>query len=142
MKKPASSLNTILLIFSIAFFSVMICGCKPKANPANLVGKWKAEFTSKIPTNTVMQIDEEAANVIGITTETNGAASLEIAAVQKGQSEKAETITGSWEQAGDFFVIEQTNGGFVAFRISSDVTANQFTVFTRTGQTIQFNRIP
>jgi hypothetical protein len=96
----------------------------------------------KIATNTVMQIDEGAANVISITTETNGAASLEMAAIQNAQSPKTETITGSWEQVGDFFILERTNGGFVALRISSEVTTNQLTVVARTGQTIQFNRIP
>jgi hypothetical protein len=142
MKKLIISPKTVCLLLSLAVFSIMISGCKPKPNPANLVGKWKAEFTSKIATNTVMQIDEGAANVISITTETNGAASLEMAAIQNAQSPKTETITGSWEQVGDFFILERTNGGFVALRISSEVTTNQLTVVARTGQTIQFNRIP
>jgi len=58
------------------------------------------------------------------------------------QSNQNETITGTWKQAGDFLIIERPNGGFVAFRISSEVASNQFTVFTRTGRTIQYNRIP
>jgi hypothetical protein len=51
-------------------------------------------------------------------------------------------MSGSWKQAGDYLIFERTNGGFVALRISSEVTTNQFTAFTRTGETIQFNRIP
>jgi hypothetical protein len=120
----------------------MISGCKPKENPANLVGKWKAEFTTKIPTNTLMEIDQGEANVTEITTETNGSANLVITAVQNVQSPQTETITGTWKQADDFLIIERSNGGFVAFRISSEVTTNQFTVFTRTGRMIQYNRIP
>ncbi len=89
---------------------------------------------------------ERDANVtIGITTETNGSAKFEeavqITPSRVGTPPQTETKSGSWEQTGDYLIIEQPNGGFVAFRISSQ-SANQLTVFTRTGQTIQFNRIP
>jgi hypothetical protein len=142
MKTPVISPKAIFMILSLVFFSLMISGCKPKENPANLVGKWKAEFTTKIPTNTLMEINQGEANVTEITTETNGSANLVITAVQNVQSPQTETITGTWKQADDFLIIERSNGGFVAFRISSEVTTNQFTVFTRTGRMIQYNRIP
>jgi len=132
----------IFQILTLVFFSVMISGCTPQENPANLVGKWQAEFTTKIPTNTLMEIDQGEPNVSQITTETNGSADLIISTVQNVQSNQNETITGTWKQAGDFLIIERPNGGFVAFRISSEVASNQFTVFTRTGRTIQYNRIP
>lgn len=142
MKTPVTSPKALFMILSLVFFSVMISGCMPKENPANLVGKWKAEFTTTTPTNTLMEIDQGEANVTEITTETNGAANLVISAVQKAPAPQTETITGTWKQAGDFLIIERPNGGFVAFRISSEVTTNQFTVFTRTGRMIQYNRIP
>ena len=142
MKTPIISPKSLLTILSLVFLSLVISGCTPQENPPNLVGKWQAEFTTKIPTNTLMQIDQGEANVTEITTETNGAANLVISAVQKAPAPQTETITGTWKQAGDFLVIERPNGGFVAFRISSEVTSNQFTVFTRTGRMIQYNRIP
>ena len=96
----------------------------------------------KIRLNSLTDIEREANVVIGITTETNGSANFEeIETIQNGKSPQTETISGSWKQTGDYLIIERPNGGFVAFRISSQST-NQLTVFARTGQTIQFNRIP
>jgi LysM repeat protein len=136
-------------------------------HPANLIGRWKAEFTA-------------ASVIIGITTETktNGEATFveqvdytiargdtlatiaraysvtvnQILQANPGLTEfnltvgktilvQTETISGSWKHTDDYLIIERPNGGFVAFRISSQST-NQLTVFARTGQTIQFNRIP
>jgi hypothetical protein len=143
-----------IIALSLVFVSVIITDCKantPPTNtplvvdthPANLVGRWKAEFTTKIHPNFFLPGIEREANVtIGITTEMNGSANFEeIDAIQNIKSPRTETISGSWKQTDNYLIIEQPNGGFVAFRISSQST-NQLTVFTRTGQTIQFNRIP
>ena len=136
-----------IIALSLVFISVVISGCKPNTqpvdtHPASLVGKWKAEFTMKIRLNSLTDIEREANVVIGITTETNGSANFEeIETIQNGKSPQTETISGFWKQTGDYLIIERPNGGFVAFRISSQST-NQLTVFARTGKTIQFNRIP
>ena len=136
-----------IIALSLVFISVVISGCKPNTqpvdtHPASLVGKWKAEFTMKIRLNSLTDIEREANVVIGITTETNGSANFEeIETIQNGKSPQTETISGFWKQTGDYLIIERPNGGFVAFRISSQST-NQLTVFARTGQTIQLNRIP
>ncbi|MGO9585716.1 MAG: hypothetical protein ACLP2Y_05935 [Limisphaerales bacterium] len=139
-----------IIALSLVFISVVISGCKPNTqpmdtHPASLVGKWKAEFTTKIRLNSLTDIEREANVAIGITTETNGSANFEeIETIQNSnhvKSPQTETISGSWKQIGDYLIIERPNGGFVAFRISSQST-NQLTVFARTGQTIQFNRIP
>jgi len=163
-----------IIALSLVFISAIIIGCKPNTppvvdtHPANLVGKWKAEFT----------LVKGADTTIGITTETSGGAILgeqtsytiargdslpaiaraysvtvdQILKANPGLTEfnlsvgekilmQTETISGSWKQTDDYWIIERPNGGFVAFRISSQST-NQLTVFARTGQTIQFNRIP
>jgi hypothetical protein len=140
-----------IIPLSLIIASALITGCKPTpppavdTHPANLVGKWKADFTTKIP-SMIKRGQEEIVNltqqkVINVTLQINleagGPASYE--ANQDGQSE--ETISGSWKQIDDFLIIERSNAGFVAFHISSQST-NQLTVFTRTGQTIQFNKIP
>jgi hypothetical protein len=88
-----------------------------------------------------MASEREANVTIGITTETNGSANFEEIEVAQNLTPQTETISGSWKQTGDYLIIERPNGGFVAFRISSQST-NQLTVFARTGKTIQFNRIP
>ena len=136
-----------IIAFSLVLILVIISGCKPNTqpadtHPANLVGKWKSDFTTKIQQG----IAEREANVtIGITTETNGSANFEevvqIQSGKLGERPQTETISGTWKQTDDYLIIERPNGGFVAFRISSQST-NQLTVFARTGQTIQFNRIP
>ena len=135
-----------LIALSFVFVSVIITGCKPSAppaadtHPASLVGKWKAEFTTKVRLNGL--VERDASVTIGITTETNGSATFEdVEAIQNAKSPQSENITGTWKQTDDYWIIERPNGGFVAFRISTQ-TANQLTVFTRLGQTIQFNRIP
>jgi LysM repeat protein len=181
-----------IIALSLVLTSVIIIGCKPNTSPAdakrdadiealkqqlrtatdthpaNLVGKWKAEFTPV----------KEADVTVGITTEANGAAVFgeqtaytiargdtlpliaraysvtvnQILQANPGLSEfnlsvgqkiltQTETISGTWKHTDDYLIIERPNGGFVAFRISSQ-SANQLTVFSRTGQTIQFNRIP
>jgi hypothetical protein len=129
------------------FVLVIITGCKQPidTHTAILVGKWKAEFTTKIRLNSLTDIEREANVTIGITTETNDSANFEqvvqIQSGRLGESPQTETISGTWKQADDYLIIERPNGGFVAFRISSQST-NQLTVFARTGQTIQLNRIP
>jgi LysM repeat protein len=163
-----------IIALSLVLISAIISGCKPNTppvvdtHPANLVGKWKAEFTPV----------KEADVTVGISTETNGAAVFgeqaaytiargdtlpiiaraysvtvnQILKANPGLTEfnlsvgekiliQTETISGTWKQTDDYLIIERPNGGFVAFRISSQ-SANQLTVFSRTGQTIQFNRIP
>jgi hypothetical protein len=95
MKTSIMSPPNIFQILTLVFFSVMISGCTPQENPANLVGKWQAEFTTKIPTNTLMEIDQGEPNVSQITTETNGSADLIISTVQNVQSNQNETITGT-----------------------------------------------
>ncbi|MGD0252913.1 MAG: hypothetical protein ABSC01_09480 [Verrucomicrobiota bacterium] len=139
-----------IIALLLVFVSVIITGCKPSTqpidtHPANLVGKWKAEFTTKIRLNSLTDIEREANVTIGITTETNGSANFEeavqIQGGKLGERPQNETITGFWKQTDDYLIIERPNGGFVAFRISSQST-NQLTVFARTGQTIQLNRIP
>ena len=135
--------KTIVLL--LVFVSVILTGCKQPidTHPANLVGKWKADFTTKIQLNSI--VEREANVTIGITTETNGSANFEeVVQIQNGklgERPQTETISGSWKQTDDYLIIERPNGGFVAFRISSQST-NQLTVFARTGQTIQLNRIP
>ena len=142
LKKAQTMKNITALL--LVFVSVVISGCKPNTqpvdtHPASLVGKWKAEFTTKI--TSLMASGREANVTIGITTETNGSANFEEIEVAQNLTPQTETISGSWKQTGDYLIIERPNGGFVAFRISSQST-NQLTVFARTGQTIQFNRIP
>jgi hypothetical protein len=135
-----------IVIFSLVFLSAVITGCKPPppppvdTHPANFVGKWKAELTVKLPPNGL-----RTANLtIELTTESNGSANFEQTQQEIGVKERnpeTETLSGTWKQIDDYLIVERTDGGFVAFRISSQ-TQNQLTVFTRTGQTIQFNRIP
>jgi len=144
LKKAQTMKNITALL--LVFVSVVISGCKPNTqpadtHPANLVGKWKAEFTTKIRSKLFNEEEREANVTIGITTETNGSANFEEIEVIQHFTPQTETISGSWKQTGDYLIIERPNGGFVAFRISSQST-NQLTVFARTGQTIQFNRIP
>ena len=135
-----------ITVLSLVLISIAFCGCNSNipvdTHPANLVGKWKAELATKIRTNPLLNVERDANIAIGITTETNGAANFEeIVTIQNARSPQTENITGSWKQADDYLIIERPNGGFVAFRISSQST-NQLTVFARTGETIQFNRIP
>jgi hypothetical protein len=138
--KKSTTMNKIIVL---AFTSLVICGCNqnpPPADPhpANLVGKWKAEFTTKVSINALAKIERDADVAIGLTTEANGSANFEeIATIQNVKAPQAEnlTINGIWKQAADYLIVEQPNGGFVAFRISSQST-NQLTVFSRTGQTI------
>jgi LysM repeat protein len=137
-------------------------------HPAILVGNWKAEFTPvkeadvtigiTTETNGKAVFGEQATYTIarGDTLATiaraNSVTVNQILKANPGLNEvflpvgnkiliQAETISGSWKQTDDYLIIERPNGGFVAFRISSQST-NQLTVFARTGQTIQFNRIP
>jgi hypothetical protein len=131
---------------SLVLISVIFSGCKPQAidtHPASLVGNWKAEFSAKVHPDALLPEVEKDVNVtVGITTETNGSANFEeIETIQNARTPQTETISGAWKQADDYLIIERPNGGFVAFRISSQST-NQLTVFSRTGETIQFNRIP
>jgi hypothetical protein len=136
-----------IIILSLALTSLLICGCHQ--NPAladlhlaNFVGKWKAEFTTKFRLNALGNNEKEANVALSMTTGANGSANFEeIATIQNVRTPQTENINGTWKQADDYLIIEQPNGGFVAFRISSQST-NQMTVFSRTGQTIQFNRIP
>jgi hypothetical protein len=136
-----------IIALSLVLTSIVICGCNqnpPPADPhpANLVGKWKAEFTTKVPINPLAKIDRDADVAVGIAMDTNGSADFEeIETIQNVRPPQTETISGSWKQADDYLIIERPNVGFVAFRISSQST-NQLTVFSRLGQTVQFNRIP
>jgi Phr family secreted Rap phosphatase inhibitor len=135
-----------ITVLSFVLTSIVLCGCNSNTpvdtHPANLAGNWKAEFTTKIRINPLVNVEREANVTVGITTETNGSANFEeIATIQDVRSPQTENITGSWKLADDYLIIERPNGGFVAFRISSQST-NQLTVFARTGETIQFNRIP
>jgi hypothetical protein len=138
-----------IIALSLALTSLVICGCNqnpPPADPhpANLVGKWKSEFTAKVSINALAKIDRDADFTVGLTTEANGSANFqEIATIQTVKAPQPEnlTINGTWKQAADYLIVEQPNGGFVAFRISSQST-NQLTVFSHLGQTVQFNRIP
>jgi hypothetical protein len=125
---------------SLVLIPVVFSGCKPQAidtHPASLVGQWKANYTTKIQDGL---LEKDATVTIGINTETNGSANFE-AVVQVGRIPQTETISGNWKQTDDYLIIERPNGGFVAYRISSQ-SPNQLTVFSRTGETIQFNRIP
>jgi LysM repeat protein len=137
-------------------------------HPANLVGKWKADVTTENRADVTLGITTEtngAAVFGGQTTYTiargDGLPLIarefsvpvnQILRANPGLTEfnlsvgekilvQTETITGTWKQTDDYLIVEQPNGGFVAFRISSQSTS-QLTVFSRTGQTIQFNRIP
>ena len=119
---------------------LIVTGCKPPVadtHPANIVGKWKAEFTTKVPIMTKSEATKTVNLTIGITTDASGSANLEEAADNK----VLETISGTWKQIDDFLIIEKANGGFAAFRISTQ-SPNQLTVFARTGDIIQFNRVP
>ena len=134
-------------IIVLAFASLVICGCNqnlPPADPhpANLVGKWKAEFTTKVPINLLAKIEREADVTVGLAMEANAAANFqETVTLQEVKNPQTENINGTWKLADDYLIVEQPNGGFVAFRISTEST-NQLTAFSRTGQIIQFNRIP
>ena len=113
----------------------------PDIHPAALVGNWKAEFSTKV--NTGLYVPMRAANVvIGITINANGVASFqETMTVEKMRTPPTDSITGTWKKADNSLIIERPNGGFVAFRISTQ-TENQLTGFTPAGEIIQFNRIP
>lgn len=138
-----------MVILSSVVLSAIITGCKPPpvdTTPANMVGKWKAEFTTKIPKIVYKNqageaLDFRHQDVVDVSAEMNldstGSANFE--ADQDGQAQ--ETISGTWKQIDDFLIIERPNAGFVAFHVSSQST-NQLTVFARTGETLQFNRIP
>lgn len=139
-----------ITILALVVAAVITNGCKPTAqavdtHPANLAGKWKAEFKAEVRANSLMETEKEANVTIGITTETNGMANFaEIVQVPNSKMSakpQTETISGSWKQIENYLIIEQSGGGFVAFRISSQST-NQLTAFALTGQIIQFNRIP
>jgi LysM repeat protein len=137
-------------------------------HPANLVGKWKAEVTMENGADVTIGITTETngAAVFGEQTTYTLARGDSLPLIARefsvpvnqilqanpGLTEfhlsvgekiliQTETITGTWKQTDDYLIVERPNGGFVAFRISSQST-NQLTVFSRTGQTIQFNRIP
>lgn len=141
-------------------------------HPANLVGKWKAEITSvkeadvtvgiSIETNgtavfgehgeqvaytiargdTLPRIAREYSMTVNQILQANpGLTEFHLSVGQKILVQAETTISGTWEHTDDYLIIERANGGFVAFRISSQ-SGNQLTVFSRTGQTIQFNRIP
>ena len=135
-----------IIALSFVLVPMIFTGCKPSAppavdtHPANLVGKWKAEFTTKIRLSPLLE--REANVTIEMTIDTNGLANFEeMDLIQNTTVPKTETISGPWKQTDNYLIIEQSNGGFGALRISSQTT-NQLTVFTRTGQTLQFNRIP
>jgi LysM repeat protein len=136
-------------------------------HPANLVGKWKAEAMEKEAEVTIEITTETNGEAVfsGQTAYTiargdslpliaraysvpvnqilqaNPGLTMFNLSVGEKILIQTETMSGTWKQTDDYLIIERPNGGFVAFRISSQST-NQLTVFARTGQTIQFNRIP
>jgi LysM repeat protein len=137
-------------------------------HPANLVGKWKADVTMENGADVTIGITTETngAAVFGEQTTYTLARGDSLPLIARefavpvnqilqanpgltgfnlSVGEKiliqTETVSGTWKQTDDYLIVERPTGGFVAFRISSQST-NQLTVFSRTGQTVQFNRIP
>lgn len=137
-------------------------------HPANLVGKWKAESTTGNEANFTEEITTETngeaafgqqesytvarGDTLAKIARLNSMTVNQILMANPGLTEfkfsvgekiliRAETVSGSWKLTDDYLIIEQPDGGFVAYRISSQ-SPNQLTVFTRTGQTVEFNRIP
>lgn len=143
----------LTVVSFVVLSAIIITGCKPPpvdTNPANTAGKWKAEFTTKTPLVLLKNQKEEMISLernkdVDVSVEMNldssGSATFEADQDDNQNGQAPESITGTWKQLDDFLIIERPNAGFVAFHVSSQST-NQLTVFTRTGETVQFNRIP
>jgi len=102
---------------SLVLILIIINGCKPSAqpvdiHPTNLVGSWKAEFTTKIHPNLFLpQIEKDADATIGITIKPDGSANFQATeSIQHDNVPQTETVSGSWKQLDDYLIVQRPNG--------------------------------